>query len=66
MKMPRSVELPDMIVCDERIELPTQVMKTYNAFERERVLEFRELHKDDPVNVLANSAAGLTLTCRGR
>lgn len=53
------LELPDMIVCDERIELPPSVMKTYNAFERERVLEFRELHKDDPVNVLANSAAGL-------
>lgn len=53
------LELPDMIVCDERIELPPPVMKTYNAFERERVLEFRELHKDDPVNVLANSAAGL-------
>lgn len=53
------LQLPDMIVHEERITLPDQVMKGYTDFEREKVIEFAAEHEGDKTNVLANSAAGL-------
>lgn len=53
------LQLPDMIVHEERITLSEKVMRAYTTFERDKVLEFNEQHSDESVNVLANSAAGL-------
>lgn len=53
------LQLPDMIVHEERITLSEKVMRAYTTFERDKVLEFTEQHSDESVNVLANSAAGL-------
>lgn len=53
------LQLPDMIVHEEKITLSEKVMKAYTTFERDKVLEFTEQHSDESVNVLANSAAGL-------
>lgn len=51
--------LPDMMTHDVSIDLPATVMKRYNDFERDMVLEFQDLHAGEPSNILANSAAGL-------
>ncbi len=53
------LQLPDMIVHEERITLPDKVMQGYTDFEREKVIEFTAEHEGDKANVLANSAAGL-------
>lgn len=53
------LQLPDLLVHTERVELSRPMMEKYTAFEREKVLEFKAEHGDEPANVLANSAAGL-------
>lgn len=53
------LQLPDLLVHTEKVELSKAVMDKYAAFEREKVLEFKAEHGDEPANVLANSAAGL-------
>lgn len=53
------IQLPDMMVHEVRIQLSDRIMERYNAFERDKVMEFTEKHKGETVNVLANSAAGL-------
>lgn len=53
------LKLPEMIVLTESVDFPHAIRKAYEKFERDKVLEFKEAHKDEPANVLANSAAGL-------
>ena len=53
------LQLPDLIVCDEKVTLGTRAMDGYLKFEREKVMEFQTAHGDEPVHVLAASAAGL-------
>ncbi len=53
------LQLPDMMVHTEKIELSPKMRKEYEMFEKEKVLEFSELHNGESTNVLANSAAGL-------
>jgi SNF2 family DNA or RNA helicase len=53
------LQLPDMLVHNVPVELPPSTMEAYTKFEREKVLEFKQEHTDEPNNVLANSAAGL-------
>lgn len=53
------LELPAMMIHTVLVEMSPSVRKAYEDFERDKVLEFKEAHKDEPVNVLANSAAAL-------
>lgn len=53
------LQLPDLIMHTVSVEMTPATMSAYNKFEREKVLEFKQEHEDDPVNLLANSAAGL-------
>lgn len=53
------LQLPDLLVHTERVELSKAMMDKYATFEKEKVLEFKAEHGDEPANVLANSAAGL-------
>lgn len=53
------LQLPSMVVHTENVYLSEKTMAAYVKFEREKVLEFKEEHGDEPTNVLANSAAGL-------
>ena len=53
------LQLPDLMEHTEVVELSPKVMREYTKFERDKVLEFSELHKDESATVLANSAAGL-------
>ncbi len=53
------LQLPDLMVHTVPVELPPATMAAYTKFEREKVLEFKEAHEDEPSNLLANSAAGL-------
>lgn len=53
------LQLPDLIVHTVKVDLPAAVMKAYEKFEKDKVLEFEEEHSDDKTNVIANSAAGL-------
>lgn len=53
------LQLPDMITHTESVYLSEKMMNAYAKFEKEKVLEFKEEHGDEPANVLANSAAGL-------
>lgn len=53
------LELPDMITHTASVELSAKTMAAYAKFEKEKVLEFKAEHGDEPANVLANSAAGL-------
>lgn len=53
------LQLPDMITHSVKVELSAKTMAAYTKFEREKVLEFKNEHADEPANVLANSAAGL-------
>lgn len=53
------LQLPDLMTHTVRVELPPSVRKSYEKFEREKVLEFRQAHGEEPTNILANSAAGL-------
>jgi SNF2 family DNA or RNA helicase len=53
------LQLPDLMVHTVEVELSSATMNSYCKFEKEKVLEFRDRHADEPSNVLANSAAGL-------
>lgn len=53
------LQLPDMITHVERVELSQSIKQGYSNFEREKVLEFKSQHAEEPNNILANSAAGL-------
>ena len=53
------LQLPDMITHETKLTLSPKVMEAYNKFEKEKVLEFTELHTGENANILANSAAGL-------
>ena len=53
------LQLPDMITHTTTVDLSEKMMAAYTKFEKEKVLEFRAEHGNEPVNVLANSAAGL-------
>lgn len=53
------LQLPDLMVHTVTVELSESLMASYTKFEKEKVLEFRDRHADEPDNVLANSAAGL-------
>lgn len=48
-----------MITHTVSVKLSDKTMAAYNKFERDKVLEFKAEHGDEPANVLANSAAGL-------
>ena len=51
--------LPDLLTHRVDVSLSVVTMERYRKFEKEKVLEFREVHGNEPSNVLANSAAGL-------
>lgn len=53
------LQLPDLLVNTVTIDLSAKTMAAYQKFEKEKVIEFNNEHKDEPANVLANSAAGL-------
>lgn len=53
------LQLPDMITHTATVQLSDKTMAAYVKFEKEKVLEFKAEHGDEPANVLANSAAGL-------
>ena len=53
------LQLPDMITHTETVTLSPHVMEGYQKFERDKVLEFAEAHKDESKTVLAGSAAAL-------
>lgn len=53
------LQLPDMIVHSTKVYLSERMMAEYSKFEKEKVLEFTELHTGESANILANSAAGL-------
>ena len=53
------LQLPDMITHTTTVDLSDKIMAAYTKFEKEKVLEFRAEHGNEPANVLANSAAGL-------
>lgn len=53
------LQLPDLLTHTVKVYLSTSVMAAYTKFEKEKVLEFKAEHGDEPANVLAQSAAGL-------
>lgn len=53
------LQLPDLITHTATVELTPKVREAYERFEREKVLEFKTEHGQEPENVLAQSAAGL-------
>jgi SNF2 family DNA or RNA helicase len=53
------LQLPDLIVHEEKVELTAKTMAAYAKFEKNKVLEFKAEHGEEPANVLAQSAAGL-------
>jgi len=53
------IELPPMIVHDERVTLSPSVAEGYRLFERERVMDFVRENGGKPDNIIAQSAAGL-------
>lgn len=53
------LQLPDLITHTATVELTPKVREAYERFEREKVLEFKTEHGQEPANVLAQSAAGL-------
>ena len=53
------LDLPAMITHTVSVELSDKTMREYQAFERDKVMQFTADHADEPANVLANSAAGL-------
>ena len=56
------LQLPDLITHTAIVELTPKVREAYERFEREKVLEFKTEHGQEPANVLAQSAAGLMNT----
>ena len=53
------LQLPDLLVHTAAVVLSDRVKRLYDKFEREKVLEFRQEHGEEPANVLASSAAAL-------
>lgn len=53
------LQLPDLIQHKISIPLSDKTAAAYNKFEKEKVLEFKAEHGEEPTNILANSAAGL-------
>ena len=53
------LQLPDLITHTATVELTPKIREAYERFEREKVLEFKTEHGQEPANVLAQSAAGL-------
>lgn len=53
------LDLPAMITHTVSVELSDKTLSGYQAFERDKVMQFAADHTDEPANVLANSAAGL-------
>lgn len=53
------LQLPDLLMHTVPVELSPATMEAYNRFEREKVLDFKQEHENEPSNILANSAAGL-------
>lgn len=53
------LQLPDLITHTATVELTPKVREAYERFEREKVLEFKTEHGQEPANVLAQSAVGL-------
>ena len=53
------LDLPAMITHTVSVDLSDKTMRDYQAFERDKVMQFTADHADEPANVLANSAAGL-------
>lgn len=53
------LQLPDLLFHTVKVYLSETTMAAYSKFEKEKVLEFKAEHEDEPANILANSAAGL-------
>lgn len=53
------LQLPALMMHATIVDLSPAAMTSYNTFEREKVLEFKNNHEGEPSNILANSAAGL-------
>ena len=53
------LQLPKLITHKVKVQLSPKTAAAYAKFEREKVLEFKTEHGEEPANVLANSAAGL-------
>lgn len=53
------LQLPDMITYTAKAELSDKTMAAYAKFEKDKVLEFKTEHGQEPANVLAQSAAAL-------
>ncbi len=53
------LQLPDMITHTVKVYLSEKTMAAYSKFEKDKVLEFKDAHENEPANILANSAAGL-------
>ena len=53
------LQLPRLITHVVRMPLSAQTMEKYRQFEKDKVMEFMEGHGQEPVNLLASSAAGL-------
>ena len=53
------LQLPDMILHKVSIELSAKTAAAYSNFEKEKVLEFKAEHGEEPANVMASSAAAL-------
>ena len=53
------LQLPRLIIHEEKVCLSDKVMKGYNQFERDKVLEFKEANNGESQNVLATNAAAL-------
>ena len=53
------LQLPKMITHKIKVQLSAKTAAAYTKFERDKVLEFKAEHGEEPANVMANSAAGL-------
>lgn len=53
------LQLPKLLIHTVKVELSPATMAAYQKFEKEKVIEFNDVHAGEPANVLANSAAGL-------
>lgn len=53
------LQLPAIITHTDVVTLSAKMMAAYAKFEKEKVLEFRAEHGEEPANILAQSAAGL-------
>ena len=53
------LQLPALLIHTIKVELSPSTMAAYTKFEKDKVIEFNDVHAGEPANVLANSAAGL-------